>query len=104
MESLEKEGGGRIKGGKGKGEREGAWWEDQGVKKGKRRGKVVGGLWLVTYLTCTSLPLIPYEMRYMSMIMSMNMNTYLMRMSRSLVVQYKYSLLGFFLLLYDRYM
>lgn len=58
MESLEKGGGGRIKGGKGKGEREdGAWW-------------------LVTYLTCTSLPLIPYEMRYMSMIMSMNMNIY----------------------------
>lgn len=78
--------GGRIKGGKrGKGEREeGAWW-------------------LVIYLTCIFLPLIPYEMRYMSMIMSMNMNTYLMRMSHSLVVQYKYSLLGFFfLLLYDR--
>lgn len=48
LESLEKGGGGRIKGGKGEGEREGGAW------------------CLVTYLTCTSLPLIPYEMRYMS--------------------------------------
>lgn len=77
MERLGKGGGGRIKGGKGKGEREdGAWW-------------------LVTYLTCISLPLIPYGMRYMSMIMSMNMNIP-MRISHSLVVQVQYSLLGFF--------
>lgn len=60
MERLEKGGGGRIKGGKG----------------GKGRGRKVLGCWLVTYLTCISLPLIPYEMRYMGMIMSMNMNTY----------------------------
>lgn len=79
MESLEKGGGGRIKG-------------------GKRGERGEGGRWLVLgYLPNLYLsPLIPYEMRYMSMIMSMNMNTYLMRMSRSLVVQYKYSLLGFF--------
>lgn len=75
---------GGSRGEKGKGEREdGAWW-------------------LVGYLPNLYLsPLIPYEMRYMSMIMSMNMNIP-MRMSHSLVVQYKYSLLGFFLLLYDR--
>lgn len=60
MESLEKGGGGRIKGGKG----------------GKGRGRMVLGGWLLTYLTCTSLPLIPCEMRYMGMIMSMNMNPY----------------------------
>lgn len=72
----------------------------RGEKGGKGKGK---GRWLlVGYLTtCISLPLIPYEMRYMSMIMSMGMNIP-MRMSHSLVVQYKYSLLGFFLLLYDR--
>lgn len=69
------------------------WWEDQGGKgEGERED---GAWWLVTYLTCISLPLIPYEMRYMSMIMSMNMNI-LMRMSHSLVVQVQYSLIGFF--------
>lgn len=36
------------------------WWEDQeGKKGGKGRGKVVLDGWLVTYLTCTSLPLVP---------------------------------------------
>lgn len=54
---------------------------------------VLGG-WLVTYLTCISLPLIPYEMRYMSMIMSMNMNTYENVSLASSTVQY--SLIGFF--------
>lgn len=60
MESLEKGVGGRIKGGK-RGERgEGGW--------------LVLGYLPNLYLS----PLIPYEMRYMSMsmIMSMNMNTY----------------------------
>lgn len=68
----------------------------RGEKGGKGRGRKVLGGWLVIYLTCTSLPLIPYEMRYMSMIMSMNMNTYLMRMSHSLVVQYSTVCLVFF--------
>lgn len=67
--------------------KKGAVGGSRGGKGGKGRGKVVGW-WLVTYLICIFLPLIPYEMRYMSMIMSMNMNTYLMRMSLSLVVQY----------------
>lgn len=56
---------------------------------------VLGGWWLlVIYLTCISLPLIPYEMRYMSMIMSMNMNIY---ENVSLA-----SSAWLFLLLYDR--
>lgn len=77
------------------------WWEDQGGKKGERgRGKVVGGWWLVIYLTCTSLPLIPCEMRYMGMIMSMNMNTYENFSLASSTVQVQSDWL--FLLLYDR--
>lgn len=71
------------------------WWEDQEGEKGKGE-REDGAWWLVTYLTCIFLLLYLYEMRYMSMIMSMNMNTYLMRMSHSLVVRVQYSLLGFF--------
>lgn len=74
------------------------WWEDQGVKKGERGEGgwclVVG--WLPTYLTCISPPLIPYEMRYMSMTMSMNMNIYENVSLASITVQVQYSLIGFF--------
>lgn len=73
------------------------------MKKGK--GEREDGAWcLVTYLTCISLPLIPYEMRYMSMIMSMsmNMNTYENVSLASSTVQVQSDWL--FLLLYDRYM
>lgn len=76
---------GGSRGEKGKGERdEGAWW-------------------LVGYLPNLYLsPLIPYEMRYMSMIMSMNMNTNAYENVSLASSAVQYSLLGFFLLLYDR--
>lgn len=72
-------------------------WEDQGGKKG---GKGKGRWWLIVgylpnlYLT----PLIPYEMRYMSMIMSMNMNPYENVSLASSTVRSAW----LFLLLYDR--
>lgn len=73
----------------------------KGVVGGSRgekgeRGSGEGRCLVVGYLPNLYLsPLIPYEMRYMSMIMSMNMNTPMI-MSHSLVVQVQYSLLGFF--------
>lgn len=85
LESLEKGGGRRIKGG------------ERGERGEGGRCLVVG--WLPNlYLS----PLIPYEMRYMSMsiIMSMNMNTYENVSLAGSAVQVQSAWL--FLLLYDR--
>lgn len=74
-----------------------------GGSRGEKGGSGEGGRWLIVgYLPNMYLsPLIPYEMRYMSMIMSMSMNI-LRRMSRSLVVQVQVQSAWLFLLLYDR--